>query len=391
MPRRRQGRLLAIHFALFQTGASLAGVFIGAYLLQRGFTLAGALASYALFLGLRTCLRFAALEVVRRAGYVRALTLGTVLVGLQFLPLIAMADWRWFAAWLLCVAAGESLYWPLFHTAMAVSGDNATRGRQVGGFMTVVTLVNVAAPLAGGWLLAGSGPAVTFGLATASILLSAVPFLGLRGLQPGPAPSARQTLTQFDRVAVLAFAADGWLSAGIIIGWPMVLFLSLGSHYQNLGLSSAAAGVVGACVSYWCGRAIDRGHRDAYLRLVCWLLVATCGLRSLATWSPLASIAAALSGAGVMALYIPVLMSMIYDRGKRSGATMRYHFALEAGWDCGGVLGCLAAAGVAWLWPGMPSLAVLPSVMTIGVIYRCVRAEALPGGGGLKPTLRAVL
>jgi hypothetical protein len=98
-------------------------------------------------------------------------------------------------------------------------------------------------------------------------------------------------------------------------------------------------------------------------------------MRGGAAWVPDGCVVATMFGAAVGGLYYPVLMSVIYDRAKRSGSAYQFHLVTEVGWDVGAILGCLAAAAVAWC--GAPStLAVLPAGFGVLVIHRCVRAEA---------------
>ncbi len=377
--RRNQMRLLTIHFALFQSGASLAGGFIGAYLLTCGFSLPAALAAYALYLALRSCLRFASLEVVRRVGYKRALVFGTAIVALQFLPLMHAEHRCCLMAWMVCVALGESLYWPVYHAA--VSGDPESRGRQIALRTTISTLISVLAPLSGACLLTRFGPAADFGIASSLTLLAALPLAVLSAAPAGPVPALRGALAGADLRSLLAFAGDGWLSSGVFIAWPMIMFASLGSHYEAFGASNAVAGIVGAAASTLCGRGIDRGQRDTYLNGVCLMLMAVLMMRSAAAFSPWAAALANLTGAAVGALYTPVLMSTIYDRAKRSGAAFRFHFAAEAGWDLGAVSGCLAAALLALLCRHAPSLAILPAAAGIFLIHPCIRSRRAPVAG----------
>ena len=367
-----QQRRLTLHYILFQAAAALAGGFIGAYLLQVGFSLSAALGAYAAYLAARSVLRFAALAVIRRTGYRVAFGLGTTIVALQFLPLIH-AERPWcLAAWIGCVALGEAFYWPIYHATMAIQASQETRGRQVAARTTILIMLTIAGPLAGAALLTRAGPAASFGLATALTLLSVLPLRRL-SIQAGPVPTWRETLHIGDPTALAAFAADGWLSAGLIIAWPMILFTAVGAHFTTLGALNAAAGLVGAIASQFCGRGIDRGHRATYLNSVCALLAAGLVLRAFASWSAVAASVANLTGGAVTALYAPVLMSVIYDRAKRSGEMFRFHFLMEAGWDVGAVTGCLAAAAVAYVWPA--SLAVLPAMVAIPIVYYCVRKE----------------
>jgi len=66
-------------------------------------------------------------------------------------------------------------------------------------------------------------------------------------------------------------------------------------------------------------------------------------------------------GALVSALYVPTLMTAVYNQAKGSPCALRFHIATEGGWDAGGASGCMLAAGL--LWAGAPiSLGILVSL-----------------------------
>lgn len=381
----RAMHFLTIHFVLFQSGVAMAGGFIGAYLLQSGFNLATALVAYAVYLALRSCLRFVALGVIRSVGYAHAMMIGAAVIALQFVPLMHADRPLWLVAWALCVAAGEAIYWPIYHAMNAVLGDSGRRGRQLGLRAIIGTLTSVVAPLAGAALLSRFGPATDFALAAALTALAILPLFRLRGVSVGPVPEGRDVFSGLEIRSFLAFTADGWLAAGLYIAWPMILFAALGSHYDAFGASTAAAGLVGAGAGLVCGRCIDRGQRDRLLVLVSIMLAASVLLRAAASWSPTAAAAACLTGAVVSALYSLVLMSVVYDRAKQSGAAFRFQFMAEAGWDLGAVAGCVTAAAVALVCEATPSLVVLPSLAGIALLYPCVRSARPKLAGGFSP------
>ena len=370
----RQFRLLTLHFGLYQFSCAMAGGFAGAYLLRQGFSLPQALAGFAALLAVRFVLRCVSLVVVRRIGVRGAMVAGAAVLATQFWPLTDAREPAWLALWLFIVALGESLYWPCYHAAMAVTSAPLSRGRELGLRNAIGAVVGVAGPLLGGALLQRFGPAVDFALAGALTIAAIPPLLFMAPVAAGETPTLQEALRTLDRRGLAAFASDGFMCAGLVLAWPMALFVSLGSEYESLGLANALAGLVGAGVGLMAGRVIDAGRRDKALVWVSLALVASFAFRASSSFAPAAATLANASGAAVMGVYTTVLMSLIYDRAKGSGAAYRFHFAMEGGWDAGAALGCLAGAA-ATLATGVPSLSTLPSALGVWLMYLCVRGR----------------
>jgi len=370
----RQFRLLTFHCVLWSLAMSLANGFVGAYLLRLGFGIATTIMLYALLLGVRFLLRAIMLPIVRRLGMQRAMLAGAFIVAFQFLPLIRADEPLWLGVWILVISVGECIYWPIFHAANAMAGGGGRRGRQIAFRQMASTAISVIGPVAGGTLLTRAGPGAEFGIATVFCVLSTVPLLWIGQIDIGHVPSMRQSISGADRVGLYAFAADGWMCAGTGIAWSLILFTTLGSSFDTLGWASSAAAIAGALAGLACGVAIDRGHRPALSQLVCVALLISVALRVASGWAPWVAFIANAFGAAVGGLYVPVLMSVIYDRAKRSGSAYHFHLSTEAGWDAGAILGCLASAAV--VWSGAPvTLAVLPAALGVLVVQRCVGAE----------------
>jgi MFS family permease len=371
----RQFRLLTTHYGLYQFSTAMAGAFAGAYLLRMGFSLAQTLAAFAGLLAVRFMARSLSVPLVRLVGIKGATILGALIVAAQFFPLARASEPLWLLIWLATFALGESLYWPSYHAMAAMTGSGASRGRELGWRHAVAAFVYVVGPLIGGVLLERFGAQVNFALAAVTTLLSAAPLFFMHKIDAGEISTPRLSFREIDRRGVLAFAADGFMCAGLAFAWPMALFIILGSGYESFGIANAAAGLAGALASLIVGHVIDRGNRERALIVVSLCLAASFAFRAGASWSPLAAFLAHASGAAVMAVYTTVLMTMIYDRAKNSGAAFRFHFAAEGGWDAGAALGCLAGAGVALLTEHV-SLVTLPAAAGIVLMYLCVRASA---------------
>ncbi|GAA0597656.1 hypothetical protein GCM10009416_39870 [Craurococcus roseus] len=381
-------RRFTAHFALHQAATALAGAFIGAYLLRSGLTLPAALLVYAGLYAARVGVRAAVLPLVRRVGYRGAMALGAGLGVLQFPPLLLAENPAWLVVWVATVSFAEATYWPVFHAAAATLGEEGQRGREIAERQVVGLGVSVLCPLLGGWLLGAYGPAVDFGVAACFAALSVVPLTMLGPIQAGPVPTARESVRSADPIGTLAFAADGWICAGLGIAWPMVLFSAMGERYEALGMTAALGAVVGAASGLLSGRCIDRGGRRRLVPWVASALAAGIALRAAEGWVPVGPGVLHATGAAIGALWGPVLMSVLYDRARRSGSAYRYQLAAETGWDVGACLGCVAAASVAW-GTGVPSLALLPAVFGVAAVAACVWAageERERVGAGVRPS-----
>jgi hypothetical protein len=172
-------------------------------------------------------------------------------------------------------------------------------------------------------------------------VLSAIPLLGMRNV------AVAQTVPGAYRAAwrgVALFAADGWIGTGHAFVWPIALFLSLGESFTAFGGALALAAVVGAIAGLLLGRHIDAGHGAHAAAIACGSFAALTLFRALSTDNAVLAVVANACGAIVACLYIPTLMTAVYNQAKRAPCTLRFHVAAEGGWDFGGATGCLVAA-----------------------------------------------
>jgi hypothetical protein len=202
-------------------------------------------------------------------------------------------------------------------------------------------VVGIASPLATGWLLVVFGPIIAFGAASVMLLLSALPLLWTPNVTVArEAPGAFKAAIP----GTLLFVADGWIAAGFYFTWQIALFLSLHENFLAYGGALAVAALVGALTGLVLGRQLDRGHGARAVSLALSLIALVLLLRALAVdRAALAVIANALGSFGAC-LYIPTLMTALYNQSKRAPCPLRFQVAAEGGWDVGGASGALAAA-----------------------------------------------
>src|ERR1700681_1797217 len=92
-----------------------------------------------------------------------------------------------------------------------------------------------------------------------------------------------------------------------------------------------------------------------------------------ASWrDPVLAVVANAAGALVPSLYVPTMMTAVYNQAKGSPCALRFHIAAEGGWDVGAASGCIVAAAL--LWAGAPiSLGILLSLLGTTAIFVLLR------------------
>ena len=191
-------------------------------------------------------------------------------------------------------------------------------------------------------MLTMAGPWAAFGVAGAIEFVAIVPLLVV--IEPPIEPTAPLGAFPFYKRGVLLLGSDGWIYCSSAFAWGLIMFQGLGARYDAFGGTLAAAALAGALSGLAFGRFIDRGHA----RRVTWVnavtLAGTLIAKAICGSDPISVIAVAIGTTALGGLYVPSLMTAIYNEAKASPCPLRFHFAAEIGWDVGGSLACLAAA-----------------------------------------------
>ena len=104
--------------------------------------------------------------------------------------------------------------------------------------------------------------------------------------------------------------------------------------------------LAGAVSGLALGRFIDMGHTRYATWVNAAVLAGTLIAKAVCGSDPSLVIAVAVGTSALGGLYVPSLMTAIYNEAKASPCPLRFHFAAEIGWDVGGSLACLAAAAL---------------------------------------------
>jgi hypothetical protein len=362
--------LLNLHYGIHSLALSGGNAFFMAYLLRAGLSAPAVLVALTSILAGRFVFRPFVLAPARRIGLKPLVIAGAVVTGLQypFLAEVHGVGWELLA---LCVTAalGDTMYWTCYHAYFAALGDADHRGQQVGVREAVAEIVGIVGPLATGWMLTAFGPRAAFDGMAVVLVLGALPLFGTPNVPVvDKAPDAFRAALP----GIFMFMSDGWIAAGYFFVWQIALFLALGESYTAFGGAMALAAVAGAMGGMLLGRFIDTGHGRRAVWLAAGALTAVTGLRAASTADPVLAVAANAAGAVVPALYMPTMMTAVYNQAKVSPCVLRFHIATEGGWDAGAAGGCLIAAGL--LWAGVPFwLGIVLSLPAIAASFMLLR------------------
>jgi hypothetical protein len=375
---------LAAHFSLHQFAWTISGAFFATFLLRNGMSPAGVLLCIAAVLGLRFALRPCVLVTAARIGLRGSLILGTLLYACQILALAnAGTSHAGLALYIAVSALGDVFYWTCYHAFFAALGDAENRGAQLGARGLFATLAGALGPGIGGVLLANFGAWTAFSAGAAIELVAIVPLLHISEpmitLQPW-----RQAFNAAREGAIL-FSTDGFITCASVFTWDMASFLAFDQRFDVLGAVLSAAAIAGAIGGMVFGGFIDAGHTGRAVGLNAWVLAGLVILKASCVGSPVAMIAATVIGNALGGIYLPTLMTAVYNEAKASPCTLRFHFATEGGWDVGGLVACLIAAA-AWGAGVPPSFVLLLSLLGIAaqarLLWRRYDAHALAPSGG---------
>jgi len=369
-----------LHFGIQALAQGSGGLFTLVVLLRAGVSVPQALVAQAVILAFRFVFRPVVLPLAKRWGLRPLVIAGALGVACQYplVPLVHGAD-RAFLAFCIVASIANAFYWASYHAYFAAVGDAEHRGRQIGVREAVAAVVGIIAPLVGAWLLLAIGPGWTFVAVGLVQALAAAPLLGapdvpIRQIAPGAFHAAR--------LGVAMFATDGWFVVCYSVVWQIALFGALGRSFAAYGGAMALAAAAGAVGGLLLGRHIDMGHGRRAAWLAYGIASAVVLLRAASLGSPWLAVVANVPGALVAALLTAALMAPVYNLAKAAPCPLRFHVALDGGWDIGGLFACLTAAAVVAAGGGLaiPLLLALPGAFVAVALLRRYYSNDVPGG-----------
>ena len=357
---------LNLHYACFALASSGGGVFFGVFLLNAGVALPAVLTAYALINLLRVSLLPVILATGKRVGLRPLVVFGTLALGVQY-PILAQVHSIGWALLILCVvtAVGEEFYTSAFHAYFAHVGDPEHRGQQTSLSAALYAVVGIVGPIAGAWALMRFGPPAAFGAVAAVQALSVLPLLGAPNVRVEPV--VPHTIGA-GRQGFLLFVADGWVRTGVFVVWQIALFVVLRQNFTAYGGALAFASLAAAVTGLLLGRHIDTGRGTAAVWLA-FIVVAACIVLRATAATPWLAVVATTAGAMFGCIYVPTLMTAVYNLAKASPCPFRFQLGAQAGWHLGRGVGCAISAALAAIGVSLQAITLLSLVGAVAVLF----------------------
>ncbi len=359
-----------IHAALQTFAANAGGVFVFVYLLKAGISAPIVFCTMASIFLLRIIMRQSVLPLVKKVGLRNGLIIGTLLTSIGYLIVAGLQGLGpLFVVFILVEALGTSIYWTCHHAYVAKLGDPENRGAQVSAREAINATMGIIAPLVGSYLLVFQGSSSAFIVAAIIEALAIIPLLS--------APNFRIPLQAINDLIALKYAGrlfftDGAITAAFFFTWIIALFQSLGGNFGTYGGTLALAGLVGAGMSLGVGRMIDLGQHKRSVQIAYSAIAISLIFKAVSLYVPWTAVAAHAFGAVAAPLYMPVLMSRVYNMTKSAACPVRFQISTEGAWDLGVGLGCLLVAALTWAgvfysWP------ILLGLLACGAGYKLMQ------------------
>lgn len=239
------------------------------------------------------------------------------LLALYFIPSIPLL----FYVAPVVVAVYKILYWPSYHANFSKYGKRKAFGKEVGLASVVYIFVNILGPLIGGFIVQWFGFPVLFFVVALILLLAVVPMFTTKER------FTRKSFSYIDSYRFFFSKAMRRLTVSLmglsneiieVVIWPIFLFVIV-REYSSLGIIGSIAGIGGAFIVLFVGKAADLRKRSTLIHAFSWPQVLGFLLR-LFVHSPFFALLVSTFSTGAKRGSDVVLYSAMYEGGRKVGS-----------------------------------------------------------------------
>jgi MFS family permease len=377
-----QVRELYVSATMMNFAAAMVAIFEPIFLYQQGFSLSKILYFYLAIYSAYLFMIPLGAKFARRFGYEKSILLGSPFLAVYYISLylISINPLFIFVA-IVAFVLQKSFYWPGFHADFARFGKNSERGREISNIMAVTSIVLIAGPFIGGFIIATWGFKLLFTVATVIILASNLALLSTpEKFKPIPysyTQSFKRLLARENRRNFYGYLGFGDELIGMVI-WPIFIFTVI-SNFLSIGSLVALATLTTTFVLLFVGRMVD-GRATARRSILKMGVVFKSGVWVLRTLvqGPLGVFVTDALGRTTKNVIMVPMMAMTYDHASET-SVMKTIIFFEMSLIIGKILAIVLSLVVLAVVPGsFAALFVVAGLMTL--LYSLIRYEPVKLG-----------
>lgn len=161
-------------------------------------------------------------------------------------------------------------YWIPYHTDFAKFTDRKNRGKQISYLTSLASLVSIAVPFTGGFILDQFDFKVLFIIVLFLTLAAAIPFFLIKPVDEkfsfGYWETYRRLFQKENRRMLLAYGADGAENSVGVVMWPIFMWQILNGEYLAVGAISSLVVLVTIILRLVMGKYTDKMKKRKLIR-----------------------------------------------------------------------------------------------------------------------------
>ena len=260
--------------ALVTFAKSLIGVFVPIYLFKSGYSIAEIM-TYIIGISMFYLILIpVAVKILKQIGFKLTLLISMPIYVSHIILLnyITQNSIYFHLSW-MTFGIYVSLFWPTFHSEIALSGSAKKRGSQLGTLQIITTIVGTLAPIIGGIVLEVSSYFYLLIISSIMIFLGIIPLLYSKDIRLRHYDFHYKDYLKLLRLtnrehSKRAFAAEGFNSVLILTIWPIIIFRFLQESYFNFGSLLTLASFISILFILYMKPYFDKRNKKELLKRV---------------------------------------------------------------------------------------------------------------------------
>ncbi len=165
----------------------------------------------------------------------------------------------------------RTFFWLPFHTESALLTDKKNRGKQMGILFSAASLLSIAAPTIGGFVIESWSFTTLVIISVIFVLSSIIPFLFLPPIKEEYTWTYLETFKYFfhpyNQRMEIAYMSKGLVDSIQAVFWPIFIFTILDEKFQAVGLITSGVLLVGMILRLFIGNLLDKFHKTKLVQI----------------------------------------------------------------------------------------------------------------------------